>query len=78
MTVAPFVRQTSSADTQEKRWAWVIETAEEGAREGYAYFAVEFDQKTLTVSLQGWRTRQEADSSGEGYWGADQEPGEGL
>jgi hypothetical protein len=52
-----FTRETSSADTQEKRWAWMMASAEEGAREGYAYFEVVFDKKTMAVRIDGWKER---------------------
>ena len=57
MNDAPFTRETTEADTQDKRWAWMIATAEEGAQEGYAYFEVEFDKKTLMVRINGWEKK---------------------
>lgn len=57
MTDAPFVRETSTADTQDKRWSWMFATAEEGAQDGFVYFTVEFDRETMTVRMEGWRER---------------------
>lgn len=59
-TEAPFVRETSSADTRDKRWSWMMATAEEGAQQGFAYFVVSFDARTMTVRIEGWREKEDA------------------
>lgn len=62
MTPPTFARETREADTQDKRWAWMIATAEEGAREGNAYFVVTFDSKTLTVKMEGWEKKPDQEN----------------
>ena len=57
MSDPAFTRETTSADTQDKRWNWMMDTAEEGAREGYAYFVVSFDRQTMTVRIDGWKEK---------------------